>query len=1310
MQLFLCRRTVVSAWLAALALTLAAPAAGATALPERPIKKSGFRLLARASGSLKVNQVQCGLISNGQICVDSTGSSTIPGSVWPKGTNNQYTFNSGISLAGIVGDEMPAWAGDTIGAFFFEGSGFLLNGEQVEPIYNASDAADAAQWPEFAKVPGVGDSVSSIYDPLLQNQISASQGDVYFLTWDGNPARVNGRIHPMGVVVETRGLAWNYPAGNQDIIYFIYTLYNVSSIDPADYVNIRPSLRDRLLQQATTFQATNEAAFGVDIPDHGYSLTDVFMNFGADQDVTVNAGADYATFNNLFNLAITYEEKFEPQPGNVFDPGIHAPPFLPGPGFVGTKYLRSPILPTGEESGTVLAGLTTNRGAFPDPNNAQQLYRYISGNLNSAAGDPQCNTGDPKVTHLCFINNVPSDTRTFQSSGPLTLPAGGQATIVVAYIFAPPVQTGKCPSIPCPVTMAPRPLLIANASPASPGVDAIDSAMGYRGFLGQTVTQDSVRTVPNSLLDKAKVAQAIFDSKFLLPFAPTSPDFFLIPGDQQVTILWRPSRSEAEGDAYFAIANDPTQGARYDPAYRQFDVEGYRIYRGRTDTPNQLELVAQFDYTGTQIFDFQGTVNPNETCGPELGINAGCAAPFPATPPVAPARYTDSVGVELNGPIVQVRPGQRVALTNGTVRTNNGPNAVDTLVTGANSGFPELANTGVPFVYADNGSGLLSAPRNNVRYFYSVTAFDVNSFVSGPASLEAQRAAKPIVPVKPASNAVVSSTVTPGFFGRDVALTDSTLPTIDPATGKFSGPFPPANGQTLGFLGDLATNLFSEGGQVAATLIGVGLGDARDAVPALYTFETRGVPGTDTVSLTIDPGTGFGEVSGATTPFAATLANEALAAKYGASPGPVPIAGQITMTDPNYQQTVAWGRGCAGEGGVGLGLGDASNCSYNGERWFAGDNETMDNPNFGSATDGSGVPPGTNLNNAGELPGVATIYAPHSYLNIEAGWRAMEASLGGAARAGDFKVYWGNPGKVDSVIDVSHNVPVPFIRDSMGAGFGILNVSGSSAAGSNDARPTVVSVNDLGCMEPWRSGAAGTGANGVWTACASAAPFFFSDSAELNQVAIYTGALTNAATVAPRPNPGFLFYLAGRVSMIELSAATLPTQTVWTLRSYVGYITGGNGAGGSLGAYAFTPATRPLTALGAELRIDYAVTNEIRASTKEDLSLVHTVPDPYYVTNSFETTTTDKIIRFVNLPERAIIRIYSSSGVLVQVLEHNSSTHGATTDAISVGGGQETWNVRNRNNQVVASGVYFYHIEAGDARRVGRFTVVNFAQ
>jgi hypothetical protein len=53
------------------------------------------------------------------------------------------------------------------------------------------------------------------------------------------------------------------------------------------------------------------------------------------------------------------------------------------------------------------------------------------------------------------------------------------------------------------------------------------------------------------------------------------------------------------------------------------------------------------------------------------------------------------------------------------------------------------------------------------------------------------------------------------------------------------------------------------------------------------------------------------------------------------------------------------------------------------------------------------------------------------------------------------------------------------------------------------------------------------------------------------------------------------------------------------------------------------------------------------------------------------------------------------------VLNHNDPT----------GGGETTWNLRNRNNQFVASGVYFYHVEAANGQtKVGRFTVVNFAQ
>jgi hypothetical protein len=125
-----------------------------------------------------------------------------------------------------------------------------------------------------------------------------------------------------------------------------------------------------------------------------------------------------------------------------------------------------------------------------------------------------------------------------------------------------------------------------------------------------------------------------------------------------------------------------------------------------------------------------------------------------------------------------------------------------------------------------------------------------------------------------------------------------------------------------------------------------------------------------------------------------------------------------------------------------------------------------------------------------------------------------------------------------------------------------------------------------------------------------------------------------------------------------------------------------------------------MAAVGAEVRFTFDVVNQVNAPNDNSLNNVHTVPDPYYVTSEFEQTTDTKIIKFVNLPQDAVIRIYSSSGVLVNLLEHHSTTFGGAAD----------WNVRNLNNQVVASGVYFYHIEAGNARKVGRFTIVNFAQ
>ncbi len=243
-------RGVLLGGLLALAMAAFAPSV-ASAKPEPGVKRSGFRLFARSLGAFTINRVYCGISTSGEICVDSTNSSTIGGGFWPKGTGDQYVFNTGLQLAGIIGGSKPAnpWGGDTTGAFFFNARGDNVHGQEVQPIYNATNPDDVASWPDAALVPS-GDASEDLFYPVLRNRVSASQGDVWLMSWEGDPSTGGGRPHPMGIAVETRGMGWNYPTGNQDIVYLIYTFYNVTSLDPAVYAAIRPSMREILLEKA----------------------------------------------------------------------------------------------------------------------------------------------------------------------------------------------------------------------------------------------------------------------------------------------------------------------------------------------------------------------------------------------------------------------------------------------------------------------------------------------------------------------------------------------------------------------------------------------------------------------------------------------------------------------------------------------------------------------------------------------------------------------------------------------------------------------------------------------------------------------------------------------------------------------------------------------------------------------------------------------------------------------------------------------------------------------------------------------------
>jgi hypothetical protein len=762
-------------------------------------RSSGFRLRARASRRWVGNRVQCFVVAQGQLCTPE--GSTVGGGYWPAGTSNQYIFNTGLQLAGIIDSASASnsWAGDIEGAFFFSARGGG-NGQAITDIFDASDPADFAAWPAEAYVPSGTDRAASLYDPLLQGKKTASDDDIWFLSWEGDPNLVSGRIHPLGLLVETRGLAFT-GTGKEDILFFVFTFYNISASNPAVYNNAPTRLQARLRQEGARFQQVNESA-GAVLPDDGYTIKDMYVAMGADMDVTfTEAGNNYNGVNVPQGMGFTYHATFTADPFWSFDdPSIYSPPFFNGAGFVGVKYLKTPET-NGQRAGLTMFTSFTSGGEFSPPRDTQALYRLLTGNLDPDLGDDTCNVGDVTITRICYQNQgSPSDSRFAQATGPLTLAPGEYGSVAVAYVLAAPVATGLCvgPSL-CGQVPPQRPTndLTRFTNPAllPLGANTVDSIAGYRGWQDTTFTratstgdtmifangvvdEEELVVIPGSLLGKARTAQAMFDSRFLAPTAPAAPDFFLIPGDNQVTVVWRPSPTEAVGDPYFSTAQSP---AGFDPNYRQFDVAGYRVYRGTRGDAGSLQMLVQFDASGDTWVDRTGQINQVDakgyaTCAPVLGVFKRCidAGTVNGVPTIVP------ITVGLDQPVIQWRtviPSGAGIDTVVTIDTLVSPpdttityvpmneqafaTKADTALAGGGSGRPHLSGTGVPFVFVDRpGTCEACGVSNHRSYYYLVSAFDLNSIRSGPSSLESRlTGAKSVVPAPPPVNVSTSGAV-----------------------------------------------------------------------------------------------------------------------------------------------------------------------------------------------------------------------------------------------------------------------------------------------------------------------------------------------------------------------------------------------------------------------------------------------------------------------------------------------------------------------------------------------------------------------
>src|SRR2546422_20334 len=161
---------------ALLAATVGASVATAGPAPNRGARRRGANLFALVFGVMNVNNFFCGINNIGELCVDPHNSPVVGGGFWPKGTPDQYIFNSGLQLAGQVDPaSFPfSWAGDTTGAFFMDPRGDQTMGDPITLVYSSLDPSDAASWPNGAKVRD-----TSIYNGVLIGRDNISQEDLW---------------------------------------------------------------------------------------------------------------------------------------------------------------------------------------------------------------------------------------------------------------------------------------------------------------------------------------------------------------------------------------------------------------------------------------------------------------------------------------------------------------------------------------------------------------------------------------------------------------------------------------------------------------------------------------------------------------------------------------------------------------------------------------------------------------------------------------------------------------------------------------------------------------------------------------------------------------------------------------------------------------------------------------------------------------------------------------------------------------------------------------------------------------------------
>lgn len=93
----------------------------------------------------------------------------------------------------------------------------------------------------------------------------------------------------------------------------------------------------------------------------------------------------------------------------------------------------------------------------------------------------------------------------------------------------------------------------------------------------------------NYLKEQGDIAEIMYKNNWAFPSPPLPPKLTAIPGDQKVILSWDNS-PELKADEFAKVMKDAG-----DLLYRDYDFEGYRLWKSRTALPGDWELLGEWD-------------------------------------------------------------------------------------------------------------------------------------------------------------------------------------------------------------------------------------------------------------------------------------------------------------------------------------------------------------------------------------------------------------------------------------------------------------------------------------------------------------------------------------------------------------------------------------------------------------------------------------------------------------------------------------------------------------------------------------------